>query len=66
MAFCRAEHAWSFQMNQEGRFDMDRFSPEFFERFECLLQMAYERDIIVQVEIWATWNYFTKGGEGYP
>lgn len=66
MAFSRAEDAWPYQMNDEGKFDLDRFNPEFFERFEQLLQLAFERDIIVQVEIWATWNYYMEGGEGYP
>lgn len=66
MAFSREEDVWPYQVNDEGLFDLDRFNPEFFERFEKLLQLAYERDIIVQVEIWATWNYYMDGGEGYP
>ncbi|MDZ7717675.1 MAG: hypothetical protein U5K72_02500 [Balneolaceae bacterium] len=66
MAFSREEDVWPYQINDEGQFDLDQFNPEFFERFERLLRMAYERDIIVQVEIWATWNYYMEGGEGYP
>jgi len=37
----------------EEKYDLDKWNPEYWQRFEKLLQATAERDIIVQVEIWA-------------
>ncbi len=66
MAWSREEDVWPYLRNDEGLFDLEQFNPEFFDRLERLLKLAYDRDIIVQVEIWATWNYYMEGDEGYP
>lgn len=66
MAWSRTEDVWPYLQNEDGLFDLNRPNPEFFHRLENLLKMAYDRDVIVQVEIWETWNYYMNGGEGYP
>lgn len=66
MAYSRSDDAWPFLRTKDGRFDLDRPNPEFFDRLERLLRLAHERGIIVQIEVWATWNYYAPGGEGYP
>lgn len=66
MAWSREEDVWPYQLNDEGLFDLEQFNLEYFDRLERLLKLAYERDIIVQVEIWATWNFYMEGSEGYP
>lgn len=45
-----------------GRFDLDRFNPEYFERLERFLDAALERDIIVQIELWDKVDLFDDGG----
>ncbi len=40
------------------RYDLERWNPEYWERFEGLLEGCLERDIIVQVELWATHDFF--------
>lgn len=42
----------------DGKFDLDRFNDEYWRRFENFLRMTHERDIIVQIEIWATWDHY--------
>ena len=41
-----------------GQFDLDQWNEEYWRRFENFLQMTFERDIIVQIEIWATWDHY--------
>ena len=42
----------------DGRYDLDEPDPDYWNRFENLLQLAYDRDIIVQVEFWATYDFY--------
>lgn len=66
MAWSRTEDVLPYLQNEIRLFDLNQQNPEFFHRLENLLRMAYYRDIIVQIEIWESWNYYMKGGEGYP
>jgi hypothetical protein len=43
---------------RDGRFDLDQWNPEFWERFENFLRLTRERDIIVQIEIWDPWDHY--------
>ncbi|HUF64212.1 MAG TPA: hypothetical protein VMN36_19200 [Verrucomicrobiales bacterium] len=51
---------------RDGKFDLDRWNEEYWGRFENFLKLTHERDIIVQIEIWATWDHYedhqTLGG----
>jgi hypothetical protein len=42
----------------DGKFDLDRWNDEYWRRFENFLKLTHERDIIVQIEIWATWDHY--------
>lgn len=50
----------------EDGFDLDRFNPEYWDRFERFLDLTAERDIVVQLEVWATWDLYedhqSRGG----
>jgi len=35
-----------------GRYDLDQWNEEYWRRFDDLLRLTYERDIIVQIEVW--------------
>jgi len=39
-------------------YDLERFNPEFWRRFETFLAETAKRDIIVQIEVWATFDYY--------
>lgn len=43
---------------RDGLYDLDEPNREYWDRFENLLQLAYDRDIIVQVEFWATYDFY--------
>ena len=40
-----------------GKFDLDRWNPEYWNRFQNLLKLTSERDIIVQIEIWDRFDH---------
>lgn len=51
-------NVFAYSQNAEGLFDLDKFNEEYWTRFENFLQLAYDRDIIVQIEIWETWDHY--------
>jgi hypothetical protein len=42
----------------DGRFDLTRWNEEYWKRFDAFLRMTQVRDIIVQLEIWETWDLY--------
>lgn len=62
-------NVFAYVEDEEYRFDLDRFNDEYWRRFEHFLELTVERDIIVQLEIWATWDMYedhqSLGGWSY-
>ncbi len=50
-------NAKPFEM-KNGLYDLDEPGVEYWNRFTTFLDLALERDIIVQVEIWATYDFY--------
>ncbi|MCA9229727.1 MAG: hypothetical protein KDA57_03690 [Planctomycetales bacterium] len=46
-----------FAKREDGKFDLERFNDEYWNRFERMLQWTYERDIVVQIEVWDRFDY---------
>jgi hypothetical protein len=49
---------WPHRRLETGLYDLREWDQEYWQRFENLLEMCLERDIIVQIEIWDPWDYF--------
>lgn len=49
---------WQFKKLDNGKYDLDQWNPEYWKRFEDFLEMTEERGIIVQIELWATFDYY--------
>ena len=45
---------------QTGLYDLNRWNDLFWEKFEYFLQATQKRDIIVQLEIWETYDFYTR------
>ncbi len=45
-------NVFAYERDENGLFDLDRFNPEYWNRFENFLRLAFERDMIVQIELW--------------
>jgi hypothetical protein len=49
----------AFSKAEDGqKYNLDRFNDEYWRRFERLLVETAKRDIVVQIEIWATFDYY--------
>ncbi|MCD6303763.1 MAG: hypothetical protein J7M21_02235 [Planctomycetes bacterium] len=49
---------WPFARRAGGKYDLDRWNEEYWRRFETFLAETAKRGIIVQIEIWATFDYY--------
>ncbi len=45
-----------FKRLENGKYDLTIWNPGFWERFDYYLEECYKRGIIVQIEIWATYD----------
>jgi hypothetical protein len=47
-----------FARGADGKYDLDQWNPEYWERLEQFLRMTAERDIFVQIEFWDPWDTY--------
>jgi hypothetical protein len=60
-------NVWAFHFDAEQKkYDLDRWNPEYWKRFSDLLALTSERQIMVQVEIWATFDFYRDNWEINP
>ncbi len=51
---------------ENGKYDLEQWNPEFWDRFDFYLAQCNRLDIIVQVEIWATYDIAGTGSPFNP
>lgn len=59
---CRDQgDVWPYCVDpQSGLYDLNLEEPEFWRRFERFLTLTQDRGIIVQVELWATYDFYER------
>ena len=58
---------WPFFFNDStGLYDLDRWNDHYWRRFEEFLIQASAREIVVQMEIWATFDFYRENWELNP
>jgi hypothetical protein len=57
---------YPFKKLDNGKYDLNQWNEEYWKRFENLLRWAYERDIIVQIEIWDRFDYSRDNWPPHP
>ncbi|MCC5939174.1 MAG: hypothetical protein JJU34_17980 [Lunatimonas sp.] len=55
-------NVWPFYQQVDGLYDLDRWGDEYWTRFESLLKLCHERDIIVQIEVWDRFDFSRSMG----
>ena len=55
-----------FSKLASGKYDLERWNGEYWNRFENMLKLTHERDIIVQIEVWATFDYYRNHWDVNP
>jgi len=56
----------AFKKLPDGKYDLDQWNPEYWSHFETMLKWTHERDIIVQIEVWATFDYYREHWAAHP
>jgi hypothetical protein len=59
-------NVWPFAKKEDGKYDLNQWNPAYWNRFEKMLQLTSERDIIVQVEVWATFDFYRDNWDVNP
>ena len=57
---------YPFKRLESGKYDLNAWNEEYWERFANLLRWTHERDIIVQIEVWDRFDYSTKNWGPHP
>ncbi len=47
-----------------GKYDLEKWNPEYWQRFEQMLRLTAEREIIVQIEVWDRFDYTDNRDSG--
>ena len=58
-------NVWPFKQ-VKGKYDLEQWDEEYWRRFENFLKATCKRDIIVQVEIWATYDFYREPWRRHP
>lgn len=51
-------NVWPFYQNEEGMYDLNHWDETYWKRFENFLKLTSEKNIIVQLEVWATFDFY--------
>ncbi|MGO9111158.1 MAG: putative collagen-binding domain-containing protein [Thermoguttaceae bacterium] len=61
----RGEPVWPFAKKAQ-QYDLDQWNEEYWRRFNMFLQETQAGNIIVSVELWATFDYYRENWERNP
>ncbi len=60
-------NVWAFYLDpKSGIYDLNQWNPEYWRRFQELLELSSEREVIVQVEVWATFDFYRENWDNNP
>lgn len=57
---------YPFTKLENGKYDLNQWNDEYWQRFENLLKWTKERNIIVQIEVWDRFDYSRDNWEPHP
>ncbi len=58
---------WPFYFDEESKlYDLEKWNEAYWQRFENFLKQTAKRNIIVQIEFWATFDYYRDIWEKNP
>ncbi len=53
---------YPFKQRDDGKYDLNEWNPEYWQRFQRMLTATAEREIFVQIEIWDRFDYTDDRG----
>lgn len=55
-----------YRLLESGKFDLNQWNEEYWKRFQNMLEWTYERNIIVQIEVWDRFDYSKSSWDHSP
>jgi len=60
----KGHELYAFARGEDGKYDLEAWNPEYWERFERMLRETAARSIFVQIEVWDRFDYTDHRGMG--
>lgn len=57
---------YPFRKRPDGRYDLEQWNEEYWNRFETMLRKTARREIIVQIEVWDRFDYSRDNWPPHP
>ncbi|MCG6185878.1 putative collagen-binding domain-containing protein [Maribellus maritimus] len=57
---------YPFLLVEDGKYNLDRWNDEYWQRFENFLKETQKRDIVVQIEVWDRFDYSRNNWPPHP
>jgi len=57
---------YPFKQLEDGKYTLNQWNEEYWRRFETMLRLTHERDVIVQIEVWDRFDYARDNWEPHP
>lgn len=57
---------YPYLLRDDGKYDLDKWNPEYWRRFDRMLQETEKRGIIVQIEVWDRFDFSREHWEKHP
>jgi hypothetical protein len=57
---------YPFKQLPDGKFDLEQWDAEYWERFERMLRETAKRDVVVQIEVWDRFDYTRDNWPPHP
>ncbi len=58
--------AYPYKPLADGKYDLDQWNQEYWQRFENMLRWTDRRDVIVQIEVWDRFDHARDNWEPHP
>ncbi len=62
----RGYEVYPYRRLDGGKYDLTQWNDEYWRRFETMLRLTAERDIIVQIELWDRFDYSRDNWPPHP
>ncbi len=62
----RGFELYPFKVLDDGKYDLDQWNEDYWQRFEFFLKETRKRDIIVQIEVWDRFDYSRNHWPPHP
>lgn len=59
-------NVWAFKQLENGKYDLREWNDVYWRRFEDFLNETAKRNIIVQIEVWETFDFYRQNWEVNP